>query len=61
MADTKPAAPGAEGEKDAGNKKINKMTPAEIDVKLNELKTAQGGLKSRYARQLLQRKKALGS
>ena len=49
-----------EGEKEAGNKKINKLSPAEIDVKLNELKTSQGGLKSRYARQLLQRKKALG-
>jgi len=61
MADTKAAAPGAEGEKEAGNKKINKMSPAEIDVKLNELKTSQGGLKSRYARQLIQRKKAFGS
>jgi len=61
MADTQAAAPGAEGEKEAGNKKINKMTPAEIDVKLNELKTSQGGLKSRYARQLIQRKKSLGS
>ena len=49
-----------EGEKTAGNKKINKLTPAEIEAKLAEIKTSQGGLKSRYARQLLQRKKALG-
>jgi hypothetical protein len=61
MADPKAAPPGAEAEKDAGNKKVNKMTPAEIDVKLNEIKTSQGGLKSRYARQLIQRKKVLGS
>lgn len=61
MADPKAAAPGAVAEKEAGNKKINKMTPAEIDVKLNEIKTAQGGQKSRYAKQLIQRKKALGS
>jgi len=53
-----PAA-GAEEKKAEGNKKINKMTPAEIDVKLNEAKIAQGSLRSRYAKQLLQRKKAL--
>ena len=60
MADPKAAAPGTEEAKDAGNKKVNKMTPAEIDIKLNEMKTSQGGVKSRYARQLLLRKKALG-
>ncbi len=43
----------------AGNKKINKMTLAEIEAKLNELKTSQGGLKSRYAQQLLRHKKTL--
>jgi len=43
----------------SSNKKINKMTLAEIDAKLNELKTSQGGLRSRYARQLAHRKKAL--
>jgi ribosomal protein L29 len=63
MADPKatPAPGGAEAEKAAGNKKINKMTPAEIDAKLNELKTSQGGLKSRYAKQLIQHKKSYGS
>ena len=53
-----PAA-GAEQNKAEGNKKINKMTPAEIDAKLNEVKVAQGSLRSRYAKQLLQRKKTL--
>ncbi len=43
----------------ASNKKINKMTLPEIEAKLNELKTSQGGLRSRYARQLVLRKKAL--
>lgn len=55
-----PKAESAEGEKAGGNKKINKMTPAEIDAKLNEIRSSQGGLKSRYGKQLLQRKKALG-
>ncbi|MDP2915273.1 MAG: hypothetical protein Q8O91_07450 [Candidatus Aminicenantes bacterium] len=53
------AAGDAEQNKAEGNKKINKMTLAEIDVKLNEVKVAQGFLRSRYAKQLLQRKKAL--
>jgi hypothetical protein len=44
----------------SGPKKINRLTPAEIDAKLNELRTSQGGLKSRYAKQLILRKKALG-
>ena len=55
MAETKP-----EGEKAAKTKKINKLDAAEIDAKLNEIKVAQGGIGSRYARQLLLRKKALG-
>jgi len=55
MAETKP-----EGEKSSKNKKINKMTPAEIDAKLNALKTGQGGLGSRYARELQHRRKFLG-
>jgi hypothetical protein len=54
-----PASGGGEQEKAEGNKKINKMTPAEIDAKLNEVKSAQGSLRSRYAKQLLLRKKAL--
>jgi hypothetical protein len=54
-----PASGGAEQNKAERNKKINKMTLAEIDAKLNEVKVAQGFLRSRYAKQLLQRKKAL--
>jgi len=54
------AAAAPEPEKSgSGNKKINKMTLPEIEAKLNELKTSQGGLRSRYARQLVLRKKAL--
>ncbi|HNQ79792.1 MAG: hypothetical protein PHF93_06915 [Acidobacteriota bacterium] len=49
-----------EGEKTAKRIKINKLSVSEIDAKLNEVKTSQGGLGSRYARQLLLRKKALG-
>jgi len=50
----------AEAEKSGpANKKINKMTLAEIEAKLNEVKSSQGGMRSRYARQLLGRKKIL--
>jgi hypothetical protein len=56
-----PPQEGAEGEKAKGPKKINRMTLAEIDAKLNEVRVSQGGLKSRYAKQLLGRKKALGA
>jgi len=51
---------GGEADKEQGNKKINKMTTAEIDAKLNTIKTSQGGLRSRYAKQLFQHRKALG-
>ncbi len=63
MAETKSTAKpeGAEPEKPQGNPKVNKMTLAEIDAKLNEVQTAQGGLRSRYAKQLLLRKKSLGA
>jgi hypothetical protein len=43
---------------ESGNKKINKMTLAEIEAKLNELKSSQGGLRSRYALQLIRRKRS---
>jgi hypothetical protein len=55
MAETKP-----EGEKAAKTKKINKLGLAQIDAKLDEIRVAQGGLGSRYAKQLLLRKKAIG-
>jgi hypothetical protein len=41
-------------------KKMNALTLAEIEAKLAECKEKQGGLVSKYARQLLARKKALG-
>jgi len=56
-----PKTESAEPEKAKPNKKINKMTPAEIEAKLNDIRGSQGGLKSRYAKQLIQRKKVLGS
>jgi hypothetical protein len=60
MAETKNTAK-PEGAGPQGNPKVNKMTLAEIDARLNEVKTAQGGLRSRYAKQLLLRKKSLGA
>ena len=38
-------------------KKINEMTLKEIEAKLAEVKEKQGGLTSKYAKQLLLRKK----
>jgi hypothetical protein len=61
-----PAKPDAPARADSGpesaekrKKKINEMTLKEIEDKLAEVKAAQGGLSSRYARQLLARKKSL--
>jgi hypothetical protein len=42
-------------------KKINKLSLAEVEQRLQELKNAQGGLSSRYARELLRRKQILSS
>lgn len=41
-------------------KKMSTLTLAEIEAKLAECKEKQGGLISKYARQLQARKKALG-
>lgn len=49
-----------EGEKAAKRIKINKLTSAQIEAKLAAVGSAQGGLRSRYAKQLQLRKKALG-
>jgi hypothetical protein len=46
--------------KAAKNKKVNKMKAADLETKLAELSSTQGGLKSKYAQTLIQRKKALG-
>jgi hypothetical protein len=40
-------------------KKINKLELAEVEKRLEEVKSAQGGLTSRYARALLRRKSVL--
>lgn len=45
----------------AGNKKINEMTIKELEAKLAEVGEKQGGWTSKYARQLLLRKKTLAS
>jgi hypothetical protein len=58
MADAKDAK--AESQAAPKTKKINRLKPAEIDAKLDDLRTAQGGLKSKYAHQLILRKKVLG-
>jgi hypothetical protein len=42
-------------------KKTNRLTLAEIEAELAECREKQGGLVSKYARQLLARKKALGA
>jgi len=42
-------------------KKMNVLTLAEIEAGLAECKEKQGGLVSKYARQLLARKKALSA
>ncbi len=46
-------------EKAAHGKKINKMTLAEVEKQLEEIKTSQGGYTSRYARELRRRKSNL--
>ena len=55
-----PAAPAAEKPEGAkSNKKINKMTAAEVQAKIEDIKSKQGGLRSQYARQLLHKKDLL--
>jgi len=46
-------------EKSKGGKKINKMSLAEVEEKLTEVKSAQGGLSSRFARELQRRRDIL--
>lgn len=48
-------------EKAKRNKKINQLTLAEIEKKLEEIKGSMGGYSSRYARELLRRKEILKS
>ncbi|MGD1009076.1 MAG: hypothetical protein ABR951_02875 [Candidatus Aminicenantales bacterium] len=42
-------------------KKVNRLSLAEIEARLAECQEKQGGLVSKYARQLQDRKKALAS
>jgi len=61
-ADAKTEAPAAAAAETAPRKKkINELSLAEIEARLAECKAKQGELISKYARQLLARKKALGS
>jgi hypothetical protein len=46
-------------EKAKRGEKINKLQLAEVEKRLEEVKSAQGGLTSRYARALLRRKSVL--
>ncbi len=48
-------------EKTKKRKKINKLTLAEVEKKLEEAKSAQGGYSSRYAQKLLRRREVLRS
>lgn len=48
-------------EKAKRGKKMNKLTLAEIEKKLEEVKSAQGGFSSHYAKGLLRRKDIIGS
>jgi hypothetical protein len=48
-------------EKPKKSKKLNKLTLAEIEKKLEEVKGAQGGFSSRYAKELLRRQDILRS
>ncbi len=48
-------------EKAKKGKKTNKMTLAEVEKKLEEIKSAQGGLSSRYAKELIRRQGLLRS
>jgi len=64
-AEQKPAAPAAPAAQAAEaaprKKKMNELSPAEIEARLADCQEKQGGHDSKYARQLLARKKALGS
>jgi len=59
----KPAEDEAQSAGDSApkSKKINGMSLSEIEAKLAEVKEKQGGLTSKYAKQLLLRKKVLSA
>ena len=43
------------------NKKINKMTLEELEKAIEKTKETMGGLSSKYAKELLERKEALAA
>lgn len=43
------------------NKKINKMSMAELDKAIEKTKTSMGNLSSRYAKKLIERKEFLAA
>lgn len=49
----------ADAEKAKKNKKIKRMTLAEIEAKLQEVQQKMGGFQSKYAQHLLARKAVL--
>jgi hypothetical protein len=49
----------AEAEKSKKNKKIKRLSLAEIEAKLQEVQQQMGGLQSKYAQHLLARKAVL--
>ncbi len=53
------AAEKTETEGGSRSKKINKMTLAEIQAKIEDTKAKQGGLRSKYAHQLAHKKSLL--
>jgi hypothetical protein len=57
MAEEKPDQPQENAGR--GNKKINKLTLAEVEKQLQEIKISQGGHTSRYAKVLQRRKNNL--
>jgi ribosomal protein L29 len=59
MPEEKPTQQAQEKQGKDKRKKINDMTLDEIDKKLDEVKQKMGDLTSRYALQLLKRKKEL--
>jgi hypothetical protein len=61
MADEKKADTPNAADSTPKKKKINEMTISEIDAKLAEVKEKQGGLTSKYAHQLAERRKSLVS
>ncbi|MBM3296717.1 MAG: hypothetical protein FJY83_03870 [Candidatus Aminicenantes bacterium] len=59
MAEKKETETTEKGENTSQRKKINRLSPAEIEAKLEQLKATPGGMQTRYAQHLLQRSSSL--